>query len=219
MLAPRTAITTSTSETERFVALWHRCVDSPPAPNGAAVYAELCDHYEQPHRRYHNLEHIRDCLSRVDEIAELLCDRDAVEFALWFHDAVYEIGAATNEWKSAELFLARAEGATPLFRRRVCGLILATRHAGRVLGNDRRYVVDIDLCGFGAPWGEFVENGRRLREESAAISDAQYASGQVRFLRRLQDRTRLYTTDYFHDRFEAKARANIARLLGEIATR
>ena len=40
-------------------------------------------------RRFHNLQHIDDCLHRFDEVAPLLDDRDAVEMALWCHDAVY----------------------------------------------------------------------------------------------------------------------------------
>ena len=157
--------------------------------------------------------HIRDCLRRVDEVASLLVDPDAVELALWFHDVVYDVGAATNERRSAELFLTLSPGARFLFRHRVCGLIMATRHARSVHGNDRRFIVDIDLSGFGAPWDEFMRNGACLREESAALTDAQYHAGQVAFLQRLQRRARLFATDYFHDRYEAVARENLRRVL------
>jgi len=216
MLAPRTAMTPPAVGLERFAALWRRRVASPPSPDAAAVHGELCAHYAESFRRYHNLEHIEECLRRVDEVAPLLDDPDAVEFALWFHDVVYEVGASTNEWKSAELFLERASGAAPVFRRKVCGLVLATRHGGCVQGNDRRFIVDIDLSGIGAPWSEFVRNGERLRAESCALSDAQYTAGQRRFLRKLHERPQLYLTDYFRDRYENKARENIARALAEL---
>ena len=32
---------------------------------------------------------------------------------------------------------------------------------------DRRFIVDIDLSGFGAPWEEFMRNGALLRDESS----------------------------------------------------
>ncbi len=92
---------------------------------------------------------------------------DAVELAIWFHDAVYDVGSATNERRSAEMFIALSAGARFGLRHRVCSLIMATRHAWIVQGNDRSFMVDIDLSGFGAPWDEFIASGARLREESS----------------------------------------------------
>jgi predicted metal-dependent HD superfamily phosphohydrolase len=206
-------------DAERFAALWDRCVPSPPGRDGAAVYGELQSRYSAPYRRFHNLAHIRECMCRVDEVAALLVDPDAVELALWFHDVVYEVGAATNERRSAEMFLALSPGARFAFRHRVCGLIMATRHVRSVHGNDRRFIVDIDLSGFGAPWDEFMRNGTCLREESAAVPDAEYHAAQARFLQCLQRRTHLFATEYFRDRYEAVARENLRRVLDHLAQR
>jgi predicted metal-dependent HD superfamily phosphohydrolase len=200
----------------RFAALWRRCVASPPSPDAAAVYADLSGLYTAPYRRYHNLSHIQDCLQRVDEVASLLVDPDAVEFGLWFHDAVYEVGSMANEWRSAELFLQVSAGASFVFRHRVCGHILATRHVGTVRGNDRCFIVDIDLSGFGAPWDEFMRNGALLREESSTQPDDKYHNGQVAFLCGLQQRPHFFMTEYFRDRYEAIARENLDRLLDDL---
>ena len=200
----------------RFTGLWRSRVVSPPSPDGATVYAELRRLYTAPYRHYHNFGHIRDCLRLVDEVAPLLKDRDAVEFGLWFHDAIYDTGATTNEWRSAELFLTVSAGASFVFRHRVCGHILATRHTGTARGNDRRFIVDIDLSGFGAPWEEFMRNGGLLREESSGKSDAKYHAGQVAFLSRLQQRPHFFSTDYFRDRYEATARENLRRVLADL---
>lgn len=199
---------------KRFQALWHRRVESPPSPDGAAVFAELCSLYGSPDRRFHTLDHIGDCLRHVDEVASLLADADAVELALWFHDAVYEQGAATNERRSAELFLERSRGARPGFRRRVCSLILATLHAEAMRCHDRRFIVDIDLAGFGAPWDEFMRKGALIRAESPDQTDAEFYAKQVPFLQRLQQRPSIFATDYFRDRYEATAQDNLQRLLG-----
>lgn len=211
------AVAIATPEAERFESLWDRRVASPPSPNGRTIYAELCSRYGAPYRRFHNLDHIRDCVRRLDEVTPLLDDRDAVELALWFHDAVYEVGATTNERHSAELFLDLSAGARFVFRHHVCGLIMATRHARLIHGNDRRFMVDIDLSGFGHPWEEFIHNGARLREESVHQTDADYFAAQGVFLGRLQQRPRIFFTDYFHDRYEAQARANLSRVLADLA--
>jgi predicted metal-dependent HD superfamily phosphohydrolase len=207
------------SGASRFERLWRRRVASPPSPDGAAVYAELRRLLDASFRRYHTLEHVHDCLRRLDKVAALLNDPDAVELALWFHDAVYEMDAGTNEQRSAELFAKLAKGADPAFRRRVGALIMATRHLGGERDHDRRFMVDIDLAGFGAPWKEFMRNGALLREESPKKTDDQYHRGQFWFLQRLQRRRHFFATQYFRERYEAKARDNLRRLLADLASR
>lgn len=203
---------------ERFDALWRRCVTTPPSPGSTAVHSELRGLLGAPWRRFHNLNHIRDCVRRMDEVAPLLADPNAVELALWFHDAIYSPGDPDNERRSADLFLARSEGASSVFRRHVCGLILSTRHDRPVYGIDRRYVNDIDLAGFGAPWAEFMRQGALLRTEFSAQTDAEYRAGLIGFLEGLQRRPRLYATDYFRERYEAKAQENLQRLLDLLAS-
>lgn len=213
----RAGLTTAGVGPLRFEALWQRCVTSPPSPPGSEVFAELHDRYTAPYRRFHNLDHIHDCLHRVDEVAQLLNDPGAVELAIWFHDAVYDVGSTTNERRSAEMFIAMSAGAPFGLRHRVCSLIMATRHARKVQGNDRSFMVDIDLSGFGAPWDDFMESGARLREEASSISEDQYHVGQVGFLDRLRRRQYFFATEYFRDRYEATARQNLRRLLADLA--
>ena len=202
---------------ERFAALWRRCVGAQASPSPAEVYRQLCGLLGAPHRAFHNLDHIRDCLRRANEVAPLLADRDAVELALWFHDAVYRPGDPSNERRSAELFLALSPGARPVFRRRVCALVLTTRHVSRPLGNDRCFIDDIDLVGFGAPWDEFMRQGALLRDEFFEQTDAEYHHGQVQFLRMLERRPAFFATTYFRDRYEATAQENLGRLLRTLA--
>ena len=197
----------------RFDALWRRCVVSPGSTSADEVQADLRRRLGGSDRRFHNLHHVGECLHRFDEVPSLLSDPAAVEIALWFHDAVYVPGDANNERYSAELFLAQSNGANPVFRRRVSGLILATRHIGEARSNDRRFIEDIDLAGFGSTWEHFMREGDSLREEFAAQADAQYYAGQVSFLARLKQRPWFFATDYFRERYEAQAQENLDRLL------
>ena len=201
----------------RFGALWGRHVPSSPAAAADEVHADLCRRLGGADRRFHNLNHISDCLRRFDEVAPLLANPDAVELAIWFHDAVYVPGDADNERNSTELFLAGSKGADPAFRRRVCTLILTTRHQQQAPGDDRGFIEDIDLAGFGGPWEEFMRHGDLLREEFAAQSDAQYFGGQAWFLGLLKRRRWFFSTDYFRKRYEARAQENLDRLLALLA--
>ena len=203
----------------RFGAVWRRSVASPPSSRAAEVYADLRSRLGEPGRKFHNLGHIDDCLVRLDEVAPHLVDRDAVEVALWFHDAVYVPGDPDNERRSAELFLSHAAGAKPAFRRRVCALIITTRRNRTPRENDCKFIDDIDLAGFGSPWEEFMYNGSLLRREFATQSDADYYRGLSAFLTSLRRRPRFFRTDWFAKRYEAQAQRNVERLLGEIGAR
>ena len=206
-----------TADARRFGALWRRTVRSPPSPDADTVYADLLGRLEGDDRRFHNLKHIADCLHRLDEVAPLLDDRDAVEMALWFHDAVYVPANPANERLSAALFLSVSEGARTDFRKRVTRLILTTRRTAIPRSNDQKYIDDIDLAGFGASWAEFMRQGDLLREEFAALDDAEYRAGQVHFLARLQQRRQLFATDWFRDRYEESAQSNLRQTLAHLA--
>jgi predicted metal-dependent HD superfamily phosphohydrolase len=199
---------------DRFVALWRRCHSGPLAESPEGIYAEVLARYGEPHRHYHTIDHIDDCLERFDAVRHLPREPAAVELALWLHDVICLPGARDNERRSAELYLAHAAGAPPRFRRHVCSMILASRHSGRCHG-DWRYVCDIDLAGFAHPWRQFRSTTDLVRAEFPQQSDAAFARALAPFLESLQARPGIYYTDHFRERCESAARANIAALLAE----
>jgi predicted metal-dependent HD superfamily phosphohydrolase len=198
---------------DRFGALWQRLVASPPSPDAATVYGTLAAALGSPGRHYHTLAHIRECIECLDGIAAQVRDPDAVEAGLWFHDAILTPGAWDNERRSAELFVACAQGAEQALRVRVVRLILATAHGASALFDDRAWIVDIDLVGLAAPWDRFIHNGDLLRREAVAQSDDTFYRGQVAFLGGLLKRRSIYATAHFRLHHEAAARENLERLL------
>ncbi|MFE3454781.1 hypothetical protein ACFXJ8_38250 [Nonomuraea sp. NPDC059194] len=72
-----------------------------------AVGAELVARWAEPHRRYHTLDHLRAVLDAIDRLAPVADDPDAVRLAAWFHDAVYDGKAGSDEERSAQLAQSR----------------------------------------------------------------------------------------------------------------
>lgn len=199
----------------RFNALWQRCLAAVPVAV-AAPYARLAMLYGEPMRHYHTFDHIQHCLQEFDAIAGQLEHADAVEMALWFHDAIYVPGASDNEQRSAQLFRSCAVGGDPGFCQRVDELIMVTTHRVPPHGHDERFMVDIDLSSFGQPWTEFLHDGQDLRAESAHSDDAGYYQSQLRFLNSLYQRPNLFQTAFFQARYEQAARTNIERLIARL---
>ena len=209
----------SIRERERFKALWTRNLPGESAM-AETIYGRLIEFYGEPHRHYHTLNHIRHCLRELDRAATLITDPDAVEMALWFHDAIYQPGAKDNERRSADLFRqwsgARAD---PVFQQRVDDLIMATTHQEPPDQGDAKFLVDIDLSSFGLPWETCERDGRLIRAEFAGVADDQYYPGHLRFLRTLQDRATFFCTAFFQQRYELVARANLARIIADLRAR
>lgn len=198
----------------RFRSLWLRQQHANCADNSQAVYQKLLDAYNQPHRVYHNLEHIESCLTILDRVSAILDNPDAVELAIWFHDVIYKLGANDNEPLSADLFMTLTDGQfSDELRHSVYQHIMATCHDCSVLTHsDTKLMVDIDLFSFGSPWPDFLKDSKKVRAEMNHIPDAAYYQKQMSFQLSLLDKPWFFNSDYFREHYEAQARSNLARL-------
>jgi predicted metal-dependent HD superfamily phosphohydrolase len=197
--------------------------------DAAGAFADLDRRYREPGRYYHTWDHVTDCLARLDA-APGLCDRpEAVELALWFHDAVYDPRAGDNEARSAELLRESAArlGVDAGLAAASAALVLATAHlaeAGAALGqespasaHDAAAIRDLDLAILGAPPARFDAYEAAVRREYGFLSEAEWRAGRARVLRAFLDRPRIFLTGEFHARLERPARANLEDGLRRLA--
>ncbi len=175
--------------------------------------------WQEPHRRYHGLDHLRDCLLRLDESPATGMERDLAEAALWYHDVIYRPGAPDNEARSAELALAAlAEGGVPQATAvNVAQLVRLTDHAALPDDPVGELVCDVDLSILGRPTEEFEEYERRIQEEYRHIPEALYRVGRARVLANFLSRDPLFRTEHFRRRYEVPARRNLRRSLASLA--
>ncbi len=200
---------------QRFVKLWERYAIQGVDANAAGIFDRLQGNYTEPHRHYHTPQHVKFCLGQIDLAREALADADAVELAIWFHDVIYDPNANDNEWQSTEWFRSCADGILPRdLIEQVVRLILITQHNHPPSKEDEKFVVDVDLSGFGLPWDEFLVDSDAVRSEYAHQSDRDYAQCQIPFLRSLLSRDSIYSTEFFRQRYEQAARANIQHKIG-----
>jgi predicted metal-dependent HD superfamily phosphohydrolase len=197
---------------ERFGRIWRRVGGT---DNPHDVFNQLHRAWTEPHRHYHGVDHLRDCLFQLDDAPAGAADRDLAEIALWFHDAVYLPGSSDNESRSAA-WAARAlleAGVSPARADEVARLIRLTDHTRPVDDPTGALVCDVDLSILGRPASEFAEYERRIRAEYGSVPDQLYRQGRAAVLHRLLARDRLYRTAHFSDRYEVVARRNLARSL------
>ncbi len=201
---------------QRFRALWSRCATLGNSTDVCALFARLLRHYQEPHRRYHTPGHVTHCLREFDSARAHMTEPDAVELAIWFHDAIYDARAHDNEAASAAFFEREAKGDMPeSLRHLVHDLIMITTHTTLPSTNDECFIVDIDLSGFGLPWQEFIADSAAVRAEFSHQSDAEFIPRHRAFIESLLKRKEFCFTAFFREKHEQIARSNIERYLAE----
>ena len=192
----------------RWSQLWQRATGAEPPPE---QFETLTKQYAEPHRHYHNANHILDCLAEFDRHLSKASDPIATELAIWFHDAIYDTRAADNEERSAELaeeWLTRSGAAKRLITA-VKSLVLATKLHDVHGHPDAPLLVDIDLSILGRSSQRFWNYEAQIRQEYAWADRMVFAAKRAEILRRFLARKQIYHTEIFHEQLEAAARANL----------
>lgn len=201
---------------------WHRAwTGLAAAGDGQAWFDRLRAAYSEPQRHYHTLQHLRECLGQFEAVQATAPHPAAVEMALWFHDAIYDVKGGDNEQHSADwaVDVLRGAGVTAEDVARVYALIMATRHTAVPGDEDEQVLVDIDLSILGAGPARFAEYEDQIRREYAFVPRWLFTRKRRAILQTFLDRPRLYSTAHFHDALEADARANLRAAIAGRRTR
>ncbi len=179
----------------------------------AAAYAEA-------HRAYHTAQHINECLNLLDWAIEHRSMPPqwslVLEMALWYHDVVYHPQGFDNERQSADqaiLFL-QTHGREVAQINWVDSLIMATCHFAESqpggMAELTNLMVDIDLAILGASAQRFLHYNHQIRQEYAWMPETVYRAKRQALLTEFLDRSVLYRSSIFCQRFECQSRENLA---------
>ncbi|RUW23823.1 hypothetical protein [Mesorhizobium sp. M1E.F.Ca.ET.041.01.1.1] len=194
-------------------------MENEPLIDGA-LKNELTALYQAGDRHYHDLAHVEAMLALAEECRRLLHDPDAVEAAIWFHDAIYDSRAKDNETKSAVLAEQKLSGRISSERlSRIVAMIDATathqlpRLDDEKATSDAALFLDMDLAILGAEPGAFDAYEKAVRREYGWVEEPMWRAGRAAVLKSFLARPHIFHTELFRRRFEAQARKNLARSL------
>ena len=187
--------------------------------DGAPTFAELVHRYSEPHRKYHTLQHLEECISCLEASSHLAQRPAEVEAALWFHDAIYDLGRTDNEeqsgnWAHAALSSA---GVPDDAAARVETLVRATKHTSLPASQDEQLLVDIDLSILGADEQRFGEYEVQIRDEYSIVAEPIFRQRRRAILQSFLDRPFVYGTAHFRSALETRARFNLSNAIAKIA--
>lgn len=186
-------------------------------------WQEIETYYSASGRYYHTLSHIGNLLGLHEEYKSLLRRPDLVEFAIWYHDIIYDPKRGDNESLSAELAEKRMRelGVPENDIRIVKQLIEATKTHSLLSETetfDGRFFLDADLSILGAEPEVYREYAENIRREFSHVPPPVYSMGRAGVLKTFLNRERIFKTDELYARFEKQARENIGRELKLLGT-
>ncbi len=202
----------TTASPQRFATLCSRLGLSLDAEQ---AFDDLVRYHHMPPRAYHDMTHVAECLQVLDSVRHLADEPDAIEVAIWYHDAVLDNRQADNELNSARLArdVLLGAGASEDLAARVLLLIMATCHDAQPETQDAKIMVDCDLAILGQDSDRFRQYDEAIREEYRWVPEDVYRQKRAEVLQQFLDLERIYQTDHFHARFEQNARENLKRMV------
>jgi len=200
---------------QQWQALWERIGAQGDA---SAAYNDLVARYSELHRAYHTLVHIEYCLDEFEQVRQLAINPDAVELALWYHDAIYDTKTKDSEERSAAfaMEMVRNTSLPDSFGQSVANLIMATKHSDSPTDPDAQLLVDIDLSILGQSEKKFDEYELQVRREYEWVPKDAFVTGRSAILKSFLDRPTIYSTQFLHNKYETQARRNIAKSLARL---
>lgn len=182
------------------------------------AFQRVLDLYLETSRGHHNLRHVTECMLWVRQLRLLLHKPHHAMIAFFYHDAVYRPGSSNNEEQSA--ILARADLQDMRCANADVSLIeemIVGRNMGRIANTpDDQFVHDIDYWVLGSDPRRYKEYAAGIMKENLPrYSVEEYKAGRGSFLNGVLKQPRIFETDYFYERFEEQARANVHLELSE----
>jgi predicted metal-dependent HD superfamily phosphohydrolase len=176
--------------------------------------------YSGGDRHYHDLRHIETLLALAEEHAREISDNEAIEAAIWFHDAVYDTRKADNEGQSAELATKLLAGVAAEERLEFIAAMIRASANHRIpvsmqapAADDCALFLDMDLAILGSPPEEFAAYERAVRREYGWVPEKEWLAGRSQVLRNFLARPFIFASPQFQRSHEAAARSNLKRSL------
>lgn len=179
---------------------------------------EINSAYSKAGRHYHTLQHLQNLLVYLQALQSQINNWNAVVFALYYHDVVYNTLKHDNEERSAALALKRMKeiGVDEHTIKACSNIILATKKHEWNSDNDINLFTDADLSILGASWNDYELYSKQVRKEYSIYPDMIYNPGRKKVLQHFLSMERIYKSDYFFGRLEKPARENLKQELEQL---
>ena len=168
------------------------------------LWEEIKTFHTKENRYYHTLQHLEHIYKEL-EVFELI---PYLEFAIFYHDIIYDTSCNNNEEQSALLCtkrLLQLNVPTALIKKVILLIHETKTHKASSITN--ALFLDADLAILGAKNYKAYIIG--VQKEYAIYDTATYFRGRKEFLKSFLEKEKIYMTKHFHTKYDKKARVNM----------
>ena len=149
-------------------------------PIARDIIDDTINEYSDGRRKYHTLDHIADCIKKLEPYKERE-DYLKLFLALLWHDEVYDTDAHDNEEKSGEVAAIKMGWLKLPGPETVRRLIVVTKHHNPG-AEDEALMCDIDMSILAEDEDIYRAYSTGIREEYGQYSDEEYYAGRLKAL-------------------------------------
>jgi len=181
-------------------------------------WTEIEAAYTKANRYYHNMNHLSDLYKQLQQVESEIGNWNVCMFTLFYHDIIYVSTKSNNEEKSAELAAKTMQRIrVPQHEISNCEQQIMATKSHLVSGDsDTNYFTDSDLSILGRDWETYSAYGKNVRREYAIYPELIYRRGRKKVLKHFLTMERIFKTDFFFDKYEKQAKANLRKELNQI---
>lgn len=175
-------------------------------------FIKIYTSYSKANRYYHNINHINELLTLIDEFKEKIDNINAVKFSVWFHDVIYNAWRKDNEEKSAKLahnYLLKMDVDKKTIDFVVELILLTKGHRIYTSDFDTNIFLDSDLAILGSENEKYNIYCENIRKEYFFVPENLYKKGRISVLEKFLTMGNIYKTDEMKLKYEEKARLNL----------
>lgn len=183
-----------------------------PQSSALHIWQIINQYHSQKHRHYHTLEHLYELLLHASSHQQHLLQPDTLQFAIWFHDIIYQPSSKNNETNSAQLAheLLHKQNINTNQLQHIQDFILATaQHQTTSTNTDLSFFLDFDLAILASSTQRYKLYTEQVRAEYHHIPLFLYRRGRKKVLQHFLQMPRIFKTDVLYNNLEQQARTNI----------
>lgn len=148
---------------------------------------KILDHYNEPHRFYHNCKHIAGIILHIRHLFsgefEKSEECDLLYQAAIFHDIIYDPRSKTNEDDSiALMYEMLKDEKDPSYLKKLEGIINATKYTTNNLTQDELLFCKLDLFGLEGQFEDVLADEKKIRKEFQFVDWPVYQLERVKIL-------------------------------------
>lgn len=166
----------------------------------------LFDLYDQPHRYYHNFNHIVEMWRILAMHAKITSELYA---AVLYHDAIYDPSRDDNELQSALLYELHCDDMDDSPDEKVIQMILDTKEHIPTI-KESELLIDADLWILGSNIWIYAEYKKSIKKEYAPFfTEEEMIAGRTAFIENMLDRENIFYTPDFQRCYTHTAKTNL----------